>query len=54
MTLTYEDDDLFDIPFVIDHTFEKIEDSEILPYNCEGADYDWFDKLNAAGKDDSP
>ncbi len=47
LQLTYEDDTLFKIPFIIDHRFEKVEDEEILPYNCEGADYDWFDKLNA-------
>jgi len=47
MTLTYEDDILFDVPFVIDHTFERIEATGILPYNCEGADYDWFEKLIA-------
>jgi hypothetical protein len=48
MTLTYEDDTLFDIPFIIDFNFAKVEDGEILPYNCEGADYDWFEKLNAS------
>ena len=47
LQLTYEDDTLFKIPFIIDHRFEKVEGEEILPYNCEGADYDWFDKLNA-------
>jgi hypothetical protein len=47
MTLTYEDNALFEIPFIIDHIFERIEGSEILPYNCEGADYDWFEILNA-------
>jgi hypothetical protein len=46
LKLTYEDDTLFKIPFIIDHRFEKVEGEEILPYNCEGADYDWFDKLN--------
>ena len=47
MTLTYEDSTLFEVPFIIDHSFERIEDAEILPYNCEGAEYDWFEKLNA-------
>lgn len=51
MTLTYVDDTLFEIPFVIDHVFARIEDAEILPYNCEGADYDWFEKLNDPGED---
>jgi hypothetical protein len=47
LNLTYEDDTLFDFPFIIDHTFNKIEGSEITLYDCEGADYDWFEKLNA-------
>jgi hypothetical protein len=47
MILRYEDDTLFKTPFIIDHKFISIEDSEILLYNCEGADYDWFEKLNA-------
>lgn len=48
LNLTYEDGTLFDSPFVIDHTFNKIEGSEITLYDCEGADYDWFEKLNAS------
>ena len=47
MILTYEDDTLFEVPFIIDHSFERVEGEEILPYNCEGADYDWFEKLIA-------
>ncbi len=47
MKLTYEDNTLFETPFIIDHTFERVEASGILPYNCEGADYDWFEKLIA-------
>ena len=47
MILTYEDDTLFEVPFIIDHSFERVEGAEILPYNCEGADYDWFEKLIA-------
>ncbi len=47
MKLTYEDDTLFEVPFIIDHSFERVEGAEILPYNCEGADYDWFEKLIA-------
>ena len=53
LKLTYEDDVLFESPFIIDHTFARIEASGILPYNCEGADYDWFEKLIAPEKDES-
>jgi hypothetical protein len=48
MKLTYEDNTLFEVPFIIDFNFARIEGAEILPYNCEGADYDWFEKLNAS------
>lgn len=47
LKLTYEDDTLFETPFIIDHIFEPMEGSAILRYDCEGADYDWFEKLNA-------
>ena len=53
LTLTYEDDALFETPFVIDHNFERVEASGILPYNCEGADYDWFEKLIAPDEGES-
>lgn len=46
LMLTYEDESLFRTPFIIDHVFERMDSAEILPYNCEGADYDWFEKLN--------
>jgi len=53
MTLTYDDDTLFDIPFIIDFDFARVEGAEIQRYNCEGADYDWFEKLNAPKEGDS-
>jgi hypothetical protein len=53
MTLTYEDSALFGVPFIIDLNFARVEGAEILPYNCEGADYDWFEKLNAPAEGNS-
>lgn len=53
LKLTYTDESLFESPFIIDHTFNKIEGSEISLYNCEGADYDWFEKLNASVETES-
>ena len=47
MTLTYVDKTLFNIPFILDHTFVRTEDREIPLYECTDADYDWFEKLNA-------
>ena len=47
MTLTYVDETLFEIPFILDHTFVRTEDTDVPLYGCTDADYDWFDKLNA-------
>jgi len=44
---TYVDETLFEKPFVIDYTFERISESELPLYECTDADYDWFEKLNA-------
>lgn len=47
LTLTYFDETLFESPFVLEHRFEKLADTEMPLYNCTDADYDWFEKLNA-------
>ena len=47
MTLTYVDETLFEIPFILDHTFVRTDDTEVPLYECTDADYDWFEKLNA-------
>lgn len=47
MRMTYTDDTLFETPFIIDFNFARVEDTELQLYNCEGADYDWFEQLNA-------
>lgn len=53
MKLTYKDNTLLEIPFIIGFTFENVEGVDILPYNCEGADYDWFEQLNAPAESES-
>ncbi len=53
MTLTYIDETLFEIPFILDHTFGKTGDAEVPLYECTDADYDWFEKLNAQQQRDS-
>jgi hypothetical protein len=47
LTLTYVDETLFEIPFILDHTFVRTADTEVPLYECTDADYDWFEKLNA-------
>ncbi len=47
MTLTYVDETLFEIPFILDHTFVRTEDTDVPLYECTDADYGWFEKLNA-------
>jgi len=44
---TYVDETLFEVPFVIDYAFERIDETELPLYECTDADYDWFEKLNA-------
>lgn len=53
LTLTYVDDTLFEAPFVLEHRFEKLRDTELPLYNCTDADYDWFEKLNAPAAGES-
>jgi hypothetical protein len=53
MTLTYVDETLFEIPFILDHTFVKTADTEVPLYECTDADYDWFEKLNAQQQQDA-
>lgn len=43
---TYIDDTLYEIPFVLDYRFARIEDGELPLYECTDADYDWFYDLN--------
>ena len=54
LTLTYIDNTLFDVPFVLDHTFVKIDETSVPLYACTDADYDWFEKLNAPSQETSP
>lgn len=53
MTLTYVDETLFEIPFILDHTFVRTEDLEVPLYECTDAAYDWFEKLNAPQQGES-
>ncbi len=53
LTLTYIDETLFASPFVLEHRFEKLADTEMPLYNCTDADYDWFEKLNAPAAGES-
>jgi len=53
LTLTYIDNTLFDVPFVLDHTFVKIDETSVPLYACTDADYDWFEKLNAPSQETS-
>lgn len=47
LRLTYHDESLFTVPFVLTHEFDRIDDDEIPLYNCTDAGYDWFEQLNA-------
>ena len=51
LTLTYVDETLFAEPFIMDHTFARTGDTAIPLYDCTDADYEWFEKLNAAAQE---
>jgi hypothetical protein len=44
---TYIDETLFEVPFIIDYEFVRLDETEMPLYECTDADYDWFEKLNA-------
>ena len=54
LTLTYVDETLFEIPFILDHTFVRTEDTAVPLYECTEAGYEWFEKLNAPPQGESP
>jgi hypothetical protein len=49
----YIDDSLFEKPFVVDYSFQRIDETEMPLYECSDADYDWFNKLNAPKEEDA-
>ena len=48
ITHTYIDETLYEEPFFLNYFYRRIEETEIVPYECTEADYDWFNELNAA------
>ena len=46
MTLTYVDETLFEIPFILDHTFVRTAETAVPLYECTDADYDWFQQIS--------
>ncbi len=47
ITHTYMDDRIFEVPLVLEYFYERIDEPDILLYECTGADYDWFLELNS-------
>ena len=48
VTHTYIDNELYDEPIVLNYFYKKIDETEIVPYECTEANYDWFNELNTA------
>ena len=48
VTHTYIDEELYKEPFVLSYFYKKIDKTEIVPYECTEANYDWFNELNTA------
>lgn len=49
---TYIDESLFEVPFVVDYGFSRIDETELPLYECTDANYDWFEKLNAPNEEE--
>jgi hypothetical protein len=50
MTLTYVDETIFEVPFIMDHEFRRLQDEAVSVYDCVDANYGWFEELNAPQK----
>lgn len=48
---THYDDTLYEVPFVLDYRFTRIEGDELPLYECTDADYDWFYELNDSAEE---
>ena len=48
VTHTYIDNELYDEPIVLNYFYKKIDETEVVPYECTEANYDWFNELNTA------
>ncbi len=46
ITHTYTDSNLYEQPLVLEYFYRRLDETEILLYECTGADYDWFLELN--------
>ena len=46
VTHTYIDNELYDEPIVLNYFYKKIDETEVVPYECTEANYDWFNELN--------
>jgi hypothetical protein len=53
ITHTYIDETLYEQPLVLDYFLTRIDETEIVPYECTDANYDWFNELNAPNKGDA-
>ena len=46
ITHTYIDPILYEQPLVLEYSYRRVDEPDILLYECTGADYDWFLELN--------
>ena len=53
LTHTYFDDTLYENPIVMDYSFRRTDESEIILYECREANYDWFNELNAPKEEET-
>ena len=48
---THVDETLFEMPFVVDYSFRRLDETTLPLYECTDANYDWFEKLNNPDED---
>ena len=46
ITHTYIDDELFEVPLVLEYFFRRLDAEDVDIYECTDANYDWFLELN--------
>jgi hypothetical protein len=46
ITHTYRDNELYELPLVLEYFFRRIDAEDVDLYECTDANYDWFLELN--------
>lgn len=53
ITHTYVDDELYELPLVLEYFFRRLDAEDVELYECTDANYDWFLELNDNKSEDN-